>query len=820
MVEYRNKIATELTVDEEGNRIVNWRVNLGRNGDYTNVAGEVDYVLTDILPQGHTYLGTVETKNVEIVEETIEDGKVIFKVNLLNETSWAGHYIEFQTKEMAPLTADVIENTMLFKVGGIQWKFVAKIITDQDQVIKQVEKDSLFEHFHYSVLINPLGSKLLPEGETLKITDITNADLNIESFKLSEVSLKDYTMDGTLYEHWTRYDAVYTTKLTQEIAQDSALSDRIIYGADVSPESLAYELITEGEHAGKHGFTLELPSSSQAYLLEYTVSINESYGNNNLDNTVYLYGEGDGLDESSKADVSISIKGNASINYRPTLDIYLTKMDRVDQSELLGAEFELALYESVNGVENKLADLVQDETDPLYFTLDNWKDVRESIVDQTYENTYIKVEETKIPLGYQAGLEENGSHVFNVPLLNLSGNDRYGYGIDLFNDPISFTFDFTKVDSTDNQVKLDGAVFDVFFTQDGEELVDMRKALHGTIDGETTISFTYSDLKEYLSETSAVDVWYEEKMAPEGYMLLGEPVKLGTIRVENNEITFDHVAIQREYYDDIVVTNVPEYTIKLEKVDADNQQKLSGAHFEVYYKDGSQKVWISEDGTISEEATSWIVGEDGTITISPTNEMMKAIEGNLLYLQETKAPEGYVLQTGEVAFNWVLVSDGTWVEATLVDGNLVLGNDELIGRELTITVSNKLDTTEEETTTAPEETTAPSETTAPNETTGSSGGGSSSGGSSGGGSVTTQTPDTTFTIGEEAVPLSSVVPEFLQPLVETLEDMGVPLSGMLPKTGYEDSMLLYAIGLVATIGIAVTVQVRSARKKKKQDDKE
>lgn len=110
---------------------------------------------------------------------------------------------------------------------------------------------------------------------------------------------------------------------------------------------------------------------------------------------------------------------------------------------------------------------------------------------------------------------------------------------------------------------------------------------------------------------------------------------------------------------------------KFVKVDVNNNNKtLAGAEFvvrkskaadaEYFVAKADGGVWTTEKS----EATKYTTGTDGIVDV-------KGLEYGTYQLQETKAPEGYALLTGDAAYTQFVVTDGSYTTTSTTPLNIV-----------------------------------------------------------------------------------------------------------------------------------------------------
>ncbi|MGM9928119.1 MAG: SpaA isopeptide-forming pilin-related protein, partial [Bacillus sp. (in: firmicutes)] len=181
------------------------------------------------------------------------------------------------------------------------------------------------------------------------------------------------------------------------------------------------------------------------------------------------------------------------------------------------------------------------------------------------------------------------------------------------NGPVG-SLEITKVDSEDKEVALEGAEFTLTYP-----------------DGTTVTKATDSSGKVKFEELAYGEYSVEETKAPEGYVL-SKRVETFTINAPN----------QKEAY---TYENTPVGSVEITKVDSESGAKLEGAEFKLTDQEGKDIETLTTD-------------ENGKVTF-------KDLPYGEYQLEETKAPEGYLLPEGSV---WnVTIKDQSVVPLEIVN---------------------------------------------------------------------------------------------------------------------------------------------------------
>lgn len=237
--------------------------------------------------------------------------------------------------------------------------------------------------------------------------------------------------------------------------------------------------------------------------------------------------------------------------------------------------------------------------------------------DLEYGEYYIQ--ELQAPNGY---LINNTKYPVNV-----TENARV-YEVGVTNSLLKGKIKVIKTDGETN-TPLAGAVFGVF-KKDNTKVTEITTGADGTA---VTGDLEFGEY--YLQETKA----------PAGYLVNGNKFP---VSIEENARVYE-----------VGVTNqIIKGKIKVIKIDGLNSQPVKDAEFGVYKKDGTQVATIK-------------TGNDGT-----------AVTGDLpygeYYLQETKAPAGYLLNTNKFPIN---ITENARVYEARVTNEVVMGKVKVIKQD-------------------------------------------------------------------------------------------------------------------------------------------
>ncbi len=275
-------------------------------------------------------------------------------------------------------------------------------------------------------------------------------------------------------------------------------------------------------------------------------------------------------------------------NY-PKPSLTINKVDEITKDALKGAKFSI-IYASNNIFSGEINDMGNFRTDDkgqikLYNLKDGW----------------YKITETEAPDGYK--IKEQAQEIY----INAGENKE----ITFENTPLSALV-IKKVDAVSGKV-LQGAKFRLRY-------MSGVSGTGGTVIGEYTTSVNGTIVINHLKPGTYI---VEETKAPDGYIINDAPETVYITGKEQEVITVEF-------------ENYADGGLIIRKLDSQTKQPLSGAEFKVTTASGelvgNQGGNISSNGIYTTDASGQI-----HITGAPA--------GTTLVVTETKAPEGYVLDT-------------------------------------------------------------------------------------------------------------------------------------------------------------------------------
>ncbi len=275
-------------------------------------------------------------------------------------------------------------------------------------------------------------------------------------------------------------------------------------------------------------------------------------------------------------------------NY-PKPSLTITKLDEITKDTLKGAKFSI-VYASNNTFTGEINDMGSYQTDDkgqikLYNLKDGW----------------YKITETEAPDGYK--IKEKAQEIY----LKAGENKE----ITFENTPLSALV-IKKVDAESGKV-LQGAKFRLRYFSG-------VSGTGGTVIGEYTTSANGTIVINRLKAGTYI---VEETKAPDGYIINDAPE---TVYITGKEQ--DVITVEFENYKD--------GGLIIRKLDSQTKQPLSGAEFKVSTANG--ELVGNQGGNISSNGI-YVTDASGQIHITGVEA------GTTLVVTETKAPEGYVLET-------------------------------------------------------------------------------------------------------------------------------------------------------------------------------
>lgn len=275
-------------------------------------------------------------------------------------------------------------------------------------------------------------------------------------------------------------------------------------------------------------------------------------------------------------------------NY-PKPSLTINKVDEITKDGLKGAKFSI-VYASNNTFTGEINDMGSYQTDDkgqikLYNLKDGW----------------YKITETKAPDGYK--IKEQAQEIY----IKAGENKE----ITFENTPLSALV-IKKVDAVSGKV-LQGAKFRVRYFAG-------TSGTGGTVIGEYTTSANGTIVINRLKAGTYI---VEETKAPDGYIIADSPE---TVYITGKEQ--DVITVEFENYQD--------GGLIIRKLDSQTKQPLSGAEFKVTTASG--ELVGNQGGNVSSNGI-YVTDASGQIHITG------APAGTTLVVTETKAPDGYVLDT-------------------------------------------------------------------------------------------------------------------------------------------------------------------------------
>lgn len=275
-------------------------------------------------------------------------------------------------------------------------------------------------------------------------------------------------------------------------------------------------------------------------------------------------------------------------NYpKPSLTIH--KVDSITKDVLKGAKFHI-VYASNNTFTGEVNDMGSFQTDEngqikLYNLKDGW----------------YKITETEAPDGYK--IKEKAQEIY----LKAGENKEVTFE----NTPLSGLV-IKKVDGSTGKV-LQDAKFRVRY-------LSGTSGTGGTVIGEYTTSANGTIV---LNRLKAGTYIVEETKAPEGYIMNDAPE---TVYITGKEQ--DVITVEFENYQD--------GGLIIRKLDSQTKQPLAGAEFKVTTASGE---FVANQGGATSSNGIYVTDQTGQIHITGIEA------GTTLVVTETKAPDGYVLET-------------------------------------------------------------------------------------------------------------------------------------------------------------------------------
>ena len=434
------------------------------------------------------------------------------------------------------------------------------------------------------------------ENENIK-TDANilcfNLDCNPgDSIKVSEIDLTDSILD---------YDAVIINIPAGKITfADGAM----LYNG--SPIPILPKIYPGNELVKDFASRLifNFPNASEVSLLTYSV-IGSIIAPNAIIDTVGGSINGMLIAESLFQDVGMQLHaftiplGEALWSLaleQLTGNVQVIVRDSSDNSVLPGALFSLYLYNEDTSLYDLVeADIATSSDGEIFF---------EDLILGSY-----KLVETTAPLGY--ALPETTEVLFEIEL-NDEGEVIQVNTIYVGNSKLRGNVKFSKIDSENHEIKLEGAIFSLFVYDDETDEYEL------VYSGLTTLENGFLEIENLLPG----DYKLVETKAPEGYYLGTDTETLFTISIDQHgDIIVPGL---------IDITNIKLGCVQIVKTDSeDTQIRLPGALFTL-------KIFNTELDEYENIRTGLVTDENGILLI-------ENLEPGDYKLVETKAPHGYKL---------------------------------------------------------------------------------------------------------------------------------------------------------------------------------
>ena len=270
-----------------------------------------------------------------------------------------------------------------------------------------------------------------------------------------------------------------------------------------------------------------------------------------------------------------------------------------------------------------------------------------------YTGATYRITEVKAPKGYT--ISGNFTRTFTVD--NTEYNQHFSATyiskeITFINNTKTGSISVKKVDKDNNDIPLQGAVFELYaaedvYNADGSiytiniaggigkiELAKGTKIATATTDadGKAEFFYMYQGNKIYFRVPVGYTYTVKEVKAPKNYRL-ADPAEQ-TFELEDNNLSMTNIEVEKSFYDEEI-----KGSIAISKRDNDTKVGLSGAHFKVT---AAEDIFFS-DGSLRTAK--------GTVVVADlvTDKNGKASYKNLPFgkyeVEETQAPENFKLDT-------------------------------------------------------------------------------------------------------------------------------------------------------------------------------
>lgn len=537
----------------------------------------------------------------------IKDGKDTSGITEIKDVNWAeavtfaedNQSFTIDVNKLLPDTADKTKAYQLHYETSIDDQILGKDTTNSVQTIySKVVTDSLTDKDH---TITTPGE--IPRG--------------------GEYVSKSGSQQGRL-AHWTVDVNATQSKLSDAVVQDQLSaghsvveSSFTLYKATLSKGKLVAgnEALEEGKDYtvtfANNGFSLKFANTIHTpYVLKYDSYITAKSGQSIKNNISIDTTDTINTNTSTSSSIAVSnASGNGNSSDIETGTVSIKKVDATDDTQLLaGAEFELVYTDADTNTTIKRTATTNDKGIATFTEIPYSKYVDEK---------GIVVKEVKAPEGYKLSDDK-----IQLDITKASTD------VTVKNTPEKLpvgSIQIQKFDKANADKALAGAEF-ALQTTDGQAVTDEN-------DQAITVT-TNAEGRAVIENIKYGDYVLVEVKAPKGYELpTGEAAKTA-VSVKKDATTQTFVGIAKISND-----KKPFGELVLKKVDADNEQALTGAEFRITNEAGYDVTkTVNENGVIQLADL-----EEGTYTVT-----------------ETKAPEGYVLNTKP--FTVTVTADETTTE--------------------------------------------------------------------------------------------------------------------------------------------------------------
>lgn len=416
-----------------------------------------------------------------------------------------------------------------------------------------------------------------------RITD-TNGSIEIDNLEPGVYSVKEIKAPSGYVLNETEYHVeLFGGKQSQLIVvNEEKPSLKIVKTDALTGEPLAGVGFTVKKAEGETENTVVTDENGEAVLSHLDTGIYEVRETSVPDG--YL------LDENPQL-VTLAPNRTSVVRFKnyPKPSLTINKVDSITKDVLKGAKFNI-VYASNNTFTGEINDMGSFQTDEngqikLYNLRDGW----------------YKITETEAPDGYK--IKDKAQEIYIK-----AGENRE---VTFENTPLSGLI-IKKVDAVTGKV-LQGAKFRVRY-------LSGTSGTGGTVIGEYTTSVNGTIV---LNRLKAGTYIVEETKAPDGYIINDAPE---TVYISGKEQ--DVITVEFENYAD--------GGLIIRKLDSQTKQPLAGAEFKVTTSSGE---YVANQGGATSSNGIYVTDQTGQIHITGIEA------GTTLVVTETKAPDGYVLET-------------------------------------------------------------------------------------------------------------------------------------------------------------------------------